>query len=186
MWVCGGRIWKCHLYPFSLETIILVISVPSRRSNQSILKKINPESSLEGLNLTLKLQHFGHLMSKQLTHWKNLWCWERSRAGGEEGVRGWDGWMESPVQQTWTWATSGRWWEAGRPRVLQSMGSWRVGHDWVTEQWATKHLHKWELVVGMICLVGECHFPRCAGISGSVGYIYCQVWVMQRHKRKTT
>ena len=61
-------LWWENLYPFSLETIILVISAPSRRSNQSILKKINPESSLEGLNLTLKLQHFGHLMSKQLTH----------------------------------------------------------------------------------------------------------------------
>ena len=37
------------------------------------------------------------------------------------------------------------------------------------------YLHKWELVVGMICLVGECHFSRCVGISGSVRYVYCQV-----------
>ena len=38
-----------------------------------------------------------------------------------------------------------------------------------------QYLHKWELVVGMICLVGECHFSRCVGISGSVRYVYCQV-----------
>ena len=41
-----------------------LLSVPwtERRSNQSILKEINPECSLEGLMLKLKLQHFGHLM----------------------------------------------------------------------------------------------------------------------------
>ena len=48
-----------------------VLRVPwtARRSNQSILKEINPEYSLEGLMLKLKLQYFGHLMLK-LTHWK--------------------------------------------------------------------------------------------------------------------
>ena len=42
-----------------------------RRSNQSILKEINPEYSLEGLMLKLKLQYFGHLI-EELTHWKRL------------------------------------------------------------------------------------------------------------------
>ena len=36
----------------------------ARRSNQSVLKEINPESSLERLRLTLKLQYFGHLMQR--------------------------------------------------------------------------------------------------------------------------
>ena len=36
----------------------------SRRSNQSVLKEINPEYSLEGLRLKLKLQYFGHLMQR--------------------------------------------------------------------------------------------------------------------------
>ena len=58
-----------------------------QQGDQSILKEINPEYSLEGL--LLKLQYFGHLMWK-LTHWKRLWCWERLRAGGEGGDRGWD------------------------------------------------------------------------------------------------
>ena len=40
------------------------VSWTARRSNQSILKEINPEYSLEGLKLKLKLQYFGHLMRR--------------------------------------------------------------------------------------------------------------------------
>ena len=53
--------------------------------------------------------------------------------GGEGDDRGWDGWMASLTQWTGVWASSGSWWWTGRPRVLQSTGSQRVGHDWVTE-----------------------------------------------------
>ena len=74
------------------------------------------------------------LLWEQPTHWKSPWCWERLRAEGEEGIRGWDGWMASPMQWTWTWANFGRWGGTGRPGMLQSMGSPRVRHDWVTEQ----------------------------------------------------
>ena len=45
---------------------------------------------------------------EQLTHWKRPWCWRRLRAG-EGDNKGWDGWMTSPIQLTWTWANSGRW-----------------------------------------------------------------------------
>ena len=65
--------------------------------------------------------------------WKRSWCQERLRAGGEGGDRGWDGWMASPTQWTWIWASSGRWWRTGKPGMLQSMGSQRVGHDWATK-----------------------------------------------------
>ena len=47
---------------------LLRVPWTARRSNQSILKEINPEYSLEGLMLKLELQYFGHLM--QLTPWK--------------------------------------------------------------------------------------------------------------------
>ena len=70
---------------------------------------------------------------EELTHWKRPWCWERLKVGGEGDDRGWDGWMASPTQWTWVWVSSGRWWWTGRPGVLQSMGSQRVGHDWATE-----------------------------------------------------
>ena len=70
---------------------------------------------------------------EELTHKKRPWCWERLRAGGEVDGRGWDGWMASPTQWTWVWVNSGSWWWTGMPGVLQSMGSQRVRHDWVTE-----------------------------------------------------
>ena len=47
--------------------------------------------------------------------------------------RGWDVCVASPTQCTWVWVNSGSWWWTGRPVVLQSMGSQRVGHDWATE-----------------------------------------------------
>ena len=71
--------------------------------------------------LKLKLQYFVHLM-QTANSLRSPWCWERLRAEREEGVRGWDGWMASPIQWTWTWANFGRWLGTGRPRVLQSMG----------------------------------------------------------------
>ena len=69
---------------------------------------------------------------KELTHLKRPWCWKRSRAG-EGDDRGWDGWVASLTQCKWVWVNSGSWWWTGKPNVLQSMGSQRVGHYWVTE-----------------------------------------------------
>ena len=70
---------------------------------------------------------------EKLTHWKRLWCWERLKAGGEGDDRRWDGWMASLTWCTWVWARSGSWWWTGKPGMLQSTGSQRVGHDWATE-----------------------------------------------------
>ena len=106
---------------------LLRISWTARRSNQSILKEISPEYSLEGL--MLKLQYLA-TQCKELTHWKRPWCWERLKAGREGDDRGWDVWMAS---LTWVWASSGSWWWTGKPGMLQSRGSQRVGHKWATE-----------------------------------------------------
>ena len=70
---------------------------------------------------------------EELTHWKRPWCWERLKAEGEGDDRGSDGWMASPTRWTWVWVNSSSWWWAGKPTMLQSMGSHRVGHDWATE-----------------------------------------------------
>ena len=69
------------------------------RSNQSILKEINPEYSLEGLMLKLKLQYFGHLMQRADSLQKNLML-ERLRAKGGGGNRAGDGWVVSSTQWT--------------------------------------------------------------------------------------
>ena len=68
---------------------------------------------------------------EELTPWKRPWCWERLKAGEEVDNRGWDGWMAPSTQRTWVWTIS--WWWTGKPGVLQSMGSQRVGHDWATQ-----------------------------------------------------
>ena len=95
-------------------------------------KEISPEYSLDGLMLKLKLQYFP-TWCKELTHWKRPGCWERLKAGGEGEDRGWDGWMASPIRWIWVWVSSRSWWWAGRPDMLQSMGSQRVGRDLATK-----------------------------------------------------
>ena len=82
----------------------------ARRSNQSILKKISPDYLLEGLMLKLKLQYLGHLMWRtNSSHQKRPCCWKRLKAG-EGDNRRWGGWMASPTQWTWDWASSRSWW----------------------------------------------------------------------------
>ena len=66
---------------------LLRVSWAARRSNQSILKEISPEYSLERLMLKLKFQYFGHLW-EELTHLKRPWCWEILKAVLGEGNRG--------------------------------------------------------------------------------------------------
>ena len=104
----------------------------ARRSNQSILKEISPECSLEGLRLKLKLQYFGHLMWRSNSLEKTLML-AMIEGRGEGGNRGWNGWMASLTQWTWVWVNSGSWWWIGRPGMLQSIGLQRVRHYWATE-----------------------------------------------------
>ena len=102
--------------------------VLQKTSNQSILKEISSEYSLEGR----KVQYVGHLM--QRTDWfeKTLML-EKIESGGEGDDRGSNGWMALPSQWTQVWVSSRSWWWTGKPGVLQSIGSQRVGHNWATE-----------------------------------------------------
>ena len=89
-------------------TRLLRVPWTARRSNQSILKEINPQYSLEGLMLKLKLQYFGHLMQRTDSLGKPLMLGKiegRRRRGRE-----WDGWMVSSTRWTRGWASSGSWW----------------------------------------------------------------------------
>ena len=92
----------------------------NRRSNQSILKKISPECSLEGLMLKLKLQSFRHLLQRADSFEKTLMLGmiEGGRRRGQQRI---GGWMASLTQWRWVWVDSGSWWWTGRPRVLWSM-----------------------------------------------------------------
>ena len=108
---------------------LLRVPWTARRSNQSIIKEISPEYSLEGLMLKLKLQYFGHQMWRTDSLRKRVMLWKTE---GRRGRR-WDGWTASLTLWTWVWVNSGSWWWTGRPGVLQCMGSQRVRHDWATE-----------------------------------------------------
>ena len=81
-------------------------------------------------------------------HTKSWLIWKDPDAGKDWGQekkeddRGWDSWMASPTQWTWVWVDSGSWWWAGRPGMLQFMGSQRVGHNWATELNWRKNLNE--------------------------------------------
>ena len=133
--------WRIDAFKLWCWRRFLRVPWTARRSNQSILKEISPEYSLEGLMLKLKLQYFGHLMQRA-NHWKRPRWWERLRARWEGDDRGCNGWMASLTQWAWVWVSSRSWWWTGKPGILQSMGSQRVRYDLVTEQRTTNYFKK--------------------------------------------
>ena len=71
---------------------------------------------------------------------KSRLIWKDPDAWKIEGRR--DGWMASLILWTWPWAKSGRWWGTGKPGVLRSMGSQRVGlTEWTTVTTSTDQVH---------------------------------------------
>ena len=97
-----------------------------------MLREINPEYSLEGQMLKLKLQYFGQLIWTTYSLEKALLLGkiEGRRRRGWQRMRWLDGIANS---MTWVWARSRSWWRTEKPGMLQSMGLQRVGHDWATE-----------------------------------------------------
>ena len=99
--------WRIDAFELWCWGILLRVPWTARRSNQSILKKISPEYSLEGLMLKLKFQNFGHLMRRTDSLEKTLMLGE-IEGGGKRDSRWWDGWMASLTQWRWAWASSRR------------------------------------------------------------------------------
>ena len=104
------------------------------RSNQSILKEINPEYALEGL--MLKLQYFGHLMRRSDSLQKTLMLGktEEKRRGGWQRMR----WLDSIIgSKDMNLSKLREMMKTREPGVLQSMASQKVGHDLATKQQTT-------------------------------------------------
>ena len=94
--------WRTDAFELWCWRRLLRVPWTARRSNESIRKEISPGCSLEGLMLNLKLQYFGHLMWRTNSLEKTLML---GRIEGRRGRR-WGGWMASPTQWAWVWASS--------------------------------------------------------------------------------
>ena len=100
----------------------------ARRSNQSILKEISPEYSLEGLMLKLTLQYFGHLMQRTDSFEKTLMqgMIEEEKGTAQDEMVGWHHRLNGhEFEQALELVMD----TLGRPGMLQSMGSQRIRHD---------------------------------------------------------
>ena len=123
---------------FKLRCWRRLLRVPwtARRSNQSILKEINPEYLLEGLMLKLKLQYFGHLMWRANSLEKTLMLGKiegRRRRGRQK-----TGWLDGITNSwTWVWANSRRRWRTGS---LAWCSPWGHKESDTTERLNNKHL----------------------------------------------
>ena len=135
--------WRIDSFELWCGRRLLWVPWTARKSNQSILKEINPAYSLEGL--MLKVQYFSHLMQITDSLEKTLMLGKiEGRRRGDD--RGWDGWVASSTQCTWVWGSSGRWWRTGKPGMLQSMGSTK---KWT---WLINWTHlSWTWQMGIVC-----------------------------------
>ena len=142
--MCGCESWTTkkaehrRIDAFGLWYWRRLLRVPwtTRRSNQSILKEISPEYSLEELMLKLMPQYFGHLMQRADSLEKTLILRkiEGRRRRGWQRMRRLDGITNS---MNMSLSKSRRWWRTGKRGVLQFTGLQRVEHNLATEQQQT-------------------------------------------------
>ena len=118
------------------RTVVLK-KMPENSLDSKAIKPVNPKGNQSWLfigrtDAEAEVQSFGHLMERADSR-KRLWCWERLKAGGEGGDRGWDGWMASVTQWTWVGANSGK--------MVKIREAWHAAVHWITKGWT--RLNNW-------------------------------------------
>ena len=162
----NGEVWALALWTLKnwcFWTVVLerLLKVPwiARRSNQSILKEINPEYSLEGLTLKLKLQYFGHLMRRSDSLEKTLMLGKiegrRGRRTAEEQVR-WHHWLDgNEFEQAPELVMDREAWPAITRGVAKS---WTELSNWT--DWARRRTRScWSGAGMLLMLLVECSAP---------------------------
>ena len=142
--------WTLKNWCFQTVVLEKTLGVPrtARRSNQFILKEINPEYSLEGLMLKLKLQYFGHLMWRIDSLEKTLMLGKIE--GGWQRMRWLDGitdLMDMSLSELWVW-----WW-TGKPGMLSSM---RLQSGTKLKEWIDYILYL--IFLNILCIFSKSNF----------------------------